>query len=123
MKDFVKVTVYVNGGSYTLVKKNREKIKKFDYYSKPLNLHGRIEKIAVLEKNTEMELIEKGKEMWYEYFDNYLSQFEKKYQINNKTLSFNIVVEKASEQKAQWCLENLTIQQLLEMGITYLKED
>ena len=123
MKDFVKVTVYVNGGSYTLVKKNKEKIKKFDYYSKPLNLHGCIEKIAVLEKNTENELIEKGKEMWYEYFDNYLSQFEKKYQIEDKKLSFNIVIEKASEQKAQWCLENLTIQQLLEMGITYLKED
>lgn len=125
MVDFVKVSVQVTGGSYTLSNKktNKTKSKTFDYFNRPLDLQGRITKIRELEENTEKELINNAKEIWFRDFKRYLAQFEKKYSIVDCKLNYSIVIEKASEQTAHWCIDNLKISDIVKMGLTIIKED
>lgn len=125
MVDFVKVSVQVTGGSYTLSNKKTNKIKRktFDYFNRPLNLQGKISKIRELEENTEKELINNAKEIWELDFKRYLAQFEKKYFIVDCKLNYSIVIERASEQTTRWCIDNLKIGDVIKMGLTIIKED
>ena len=125
MVDFIKVTVIVIEGSYVLSNKKTNKIKSksFDYYGKPLNLSFRVSKIRELEENTENELIDNAKETFYKYFKEYLAQFEKKYNIVDYKLIFDVNVEKASQQTVRWCVDNLKISDIVKMGLTITKED
>ena len=115
MTDYAKITMYVKGGSYTLgtKTKNKQTTHNFDYYSKPLNLAERWEKKCAIDNidNT----IEQIKNTINTTFDKYLQQYSKKWNVENRTLDFNITVEKASEQSVQWCLDNLTMSEFMNM--------
>lgn len=115
MTDYAKITMYVKGGSYTLSTKTKYKqtIHNFDYYSKPLDLTGRWEKKTTIDNIN--STIEQMKNTAYSYFDKYLQQYSKKWNVENRTLDFNITVEKASEQSVQWCLDNLTMSEFMNM--------
>lgn len=123
MKDYVKIEVRVSCGDFVLIKKKngKEKKKSFDYFGTPINLHGYYEKTVtpdMVEKT-----IEEYKQKYYNNFDEYLSQYENKYTVKERTLIFSVNREKASEQSVKWCIENLTVQQMLDMGISLIKVD
>ena len=123
MKDYVKIEVRVSSGDFVLIKKKngKEKKKSFDYFYRPLNLHGYYEQTVtpdMVEKT-----IEEYKQKYYNSFDEYLSQYENKYTVKERTLIFFVNREKASEQSVKWCIENLTVQQMLDMGISLIKVD
>ena len=65
--------------------------------------------------------IEEYKQKFYKRFDKYLSQYEKRYTIKERTLNFFVDTDKASEKSVKWCIENLTVQQMLDMGISLIK--
>lgn len=115
MTDYAKITVYVKGGSYTLgaKTKNKQTIHNFDFYSKPLNLSGKWEKKCTIDNIDSM--IKRMKCTINVIFDKYLQQYSKKWNIVNRTLDFDITVEKASEQSVQWCLDNLTMSEFMNM--------
>jgi hypothetical protein len=115
MTDYAKIIVYVKGGSYTLSTKNkgREVVYNFDYYGKPLNLSGKWEKKCTIEDID--STIKQIKCTINVIFDKYLQQYSKKWNIVNRTLDFNITIEKASEQSVRWCLDNLTMSEFMNM--------
>lgn len=121
MKDYVKVKVYCSGGDFILIKKKngKEKKKIFGYFEKPLDVMWRYEKVVTPDMVD--KTIEECKQEYYNSFDKYLSQYENKYIIKERTLSLPTDIYKASEQTAKWCIENLTVQQMLDMGMTMLK--
>lgn len=121
MKDYVRIEVRVSSGDFILIKKKngKEKKKCFGYFERPLNLHGYYEKVVtpdMVEKT-----IEEYKQNYYNSFDKYLSQYENKYTIKKRTLNFSVDTDKASEKPVKWCIENLTVQQMLDMGISLIK--
>jgi hypothetical protein len=115
MTDYAKIIVYVKGGSYTLGAKTKYKntVHNFDYYSKPLDLTGRWEKKCTIEDID--STIEQMKNTTYSYFDKYLQQYSKKWNVVHRCLDFDITIEKASEQSVQWCLDNLTMKEFMNM--------
>ncbi len=121
MKDYVRVEVCVSSGDFTLIKKKngKEKYESFDYFGRPLNLHGYYEKVVTPDMVD--KTIEQYKQDYYNSFDEYLSQYENKYTIKERTLNFSVDTDKASEKSVKWCIENLTVQQMLDMGMTMLK--
>lgn len=123
MKDYVKVEVCVSGGDFTLIKKKngKEKNKSFDYIEKPLDVSGRYGETVTPDMAD--KIIEEYKQNFYNRFDKYLSQYEKKYTIKERVLNFWVDIDKASEQTVQWCIENLTVSQMLDMGISLIKVD
>lgn len=123
MKDYVKINVYCSGGDFTLIKKKngKEKKKIFGYFEKPLDVSWRYEKVVTPDMVD--KTIEECKQDYYNSFDKYLSQYEDKYTIKERALNFPIDIEKASEQSVKWCIENLTVQQMLDMGISLIKVD
>ena len=123
MKDYVKIEMSVSGGDFTLIKKKngKEKYQSFGYFEKPDNLRGYYRQVVtpdIVDKT-----IEEYKQNYYNHFDKFLSQYENKYTVKEKVLNFSINVEKASEQTVKWCIENLTVSQMLDMGMTMLKVD
>ena len=123
MKDYVKIEISVSGGDFTLIKKKngKEKDLTFGYFEKPDCIIGYYKQVVtsdILDKT-----IEEYKEKYYNRFDNFLSGYEKKYTVKERTLNFSIDIRKASEQTVKWCIENLTVAQLLEMGINMIKVD
>ena len=123
MKDYVKVEVRVSAGDFTLIKKKngKEKYKSFGFFERPLNLHGYYRKVVtpdIVDKT-----IEEYKQDYYNSFDKYLSQYENKYIVKKRVLNFSVDIEKASEQSVKWCIENLTVSQMLDMGISLIKVD
>ena len=123
MKDYVKIEVRVSSGDFILIKKKngKEKKKCFDYFYRPLNLHGYYEKVVTPDMVD--KTIEEYKQNYYNSFDKYLSQYENKYTIKERTLNFFVDTDKASEKSVKWCIENLTVQQMLDMGISLIKVD
>ena len=123
MKDYVKIEVRVSAGDFTLIKKKngKEKYKSFGFFERPLNLHGYYQKVVT--PDIVDEIIEEYKQDYYNSFDKYLSQYENKYTIKKRTLNFSIDIDKASEQSVKWCIENLTVSQMLDMGISLIKVD
>lgn len=123
MKDYVKIEMSVSGGDFTLIKKKngKEKYKSFGFFERPLNLHGYYQKVVT--PDIVDEIIEEYKQNYYNSFDKYLSQYEKKYIIKKRTLNFFVDIDKASEQTVKWCIENLTVSQMLDMGISLIKVD
>lgn len=123
MTDYVKITVRVKGGRYTLKnKKNgREKRKKFDFFHRPEELQGRIERVVELAyEDTIFDTTEKIKEIYIKDFKKYLSEwYEEKYDIEGE-LEWIISVEVASEQNVKWCIENLTVSQIINMGLNVI---
>lgn len=123
MKDYVKIEIRVLEGNYTLIKKKngKEKTKDFDYFGRPLNLQGYYEKTVTPDMVD--KTIEEYKQDYYNNFDKYLSQYENKYTIKERVLIFSVNRDKASEQSVKWCIENLTVQQMLDIGISLIKVD
>ena len=123
MTDYVRIEVRVSSGDFILIKKKngKEKKKSFDYFGRPLNLHGYYEKVVTSDMVD--KIIEEYKQDYYNSFDKYLSQYENKYTIKERTLNFSVDIDKASEQSVKWCIENLTVQQMLDMGISLIKVD
>lgn len=121
MKDYVKIEVSVSGGDFTLIKKKNGKEKKqsFDFFEKPLDVGGRYNQVVTPDMVD--KTIEEYKQKFYKRFDKYLSQYEKRYSIKERTLNFFVDTDKASEQTVEWCIKNLTVQQMLDMGMTMLK--
>ena len=123
MKDYVKIEMSVSGGNYTLIKKKngKEKYKSFGYFERPDNVRGYYEKVVTPDMVD--KTIDKCKQDFYNYFDKYLSVYEDKYTIKERTLNFSVDIDKASEKPVKWCIENLTVQQMLDMGISLIKVD
>ena len=123
MKDYVKIEMSVSGGDFTLIKKKngKEKYISFGYFEKPDNLRGYYRKVFTPDMVD--KTIEEYKQNYYNYFDKFLSQYENKYTVKERALNFSINIEKASEQTVKWCIENLTVSQMLDMGMTMLKVD
>lgn len=123
MKDYVKIEMHVSAGYFTLIKKKngKEKKKMFGYFERPDNLRWYYEKIVTPDMMD--KTIEECKQEYYNSFDKYLSRYENKYTIKERTLSLSIDKDKASEQSVKWCIENLTVSQMLDMGMTMLKVD
>lgn len=121
MKDYVKIEMHVSAGYFTLIKKKngKEKKKMFGYFEKPLDVGGRYNQVVTPDMVD--KTIEEYKQKFYKRFDKYLSQYEKRYTIKERTLSLSIDIDKASEQSVKWCIENLTVQQMLDMGISLIK--
>ena len=121
MKDYVRIEVRVSAGYFTLIKKKngKEKKKMFGYFERPENLRWYYEKVVTPDMVD--KTIEEYKQDFYNYFDKYLSQYENKYTIKERTLSLSIDIDKASEKSVKWCIENLTVQQMLDMGISLIK--
>lgn len=130
MTDYVKITVRVGGGRYILTnKKNgRERRKKFDIFHRPEELQGRIERVVELADentifDTTNDTINEIKEIYVKYFKEYLSEwYEEKYDTEGE-LEWIINVEIASKQTAEWCIKNLTVPQLINMGISIINVD
>ena len=123
MKDYVKIEMYVSGGYFTLIKKKngKEKKKSFGYFEKPDDVRGCYKKVVTPDMVD--KTVEEYKQDFYNRFDKYLSQYENKYIIKERNLSLPTDIEKASEQTVKWCIENLTVSQMLDMGMTLLKVD
>ena len=121
MKDYVKIEMRVSAGYFTLIKKKngKEKKKMFGYFERPDNLRWYYEKVVTPDMVD--KTVEECKQNFYNYFDKYLSQYENKYTIKERTLSLSIDIDKASEKSVKWCIENLTVQQMLDMGISLIK--
>ena len=121
MKDYVKIEVSVSGGDFTLIKKKNGKEKKqsFGFFEKPLDVGGRYNQVVTPDMVD--KTIEEYKQKFYKRFDKYLSQYEKRYTIKERTLNFFVDTDKASEKSVKWCIENLTVQQMLDMGISLIK--
>ena len=43
--------------------------------------------------------------------------------IEIKNIDFNITLKQASEETVEWCIKNLTIPQLINMGISIVNDD
>lgn len=123
MKDYVKIEMSVSGGNFTLIKKKngKEKYISFGYFEKPDNLRGYYRQVFTPDMVD--KTIEEYKQKYYNYFDKFLSQYENKYTVKKRALNFSINIEKASEQSVKWCIENLTVSQMLDMGISLIKVD
>lgn len=123
MKDYVKIEMSVSGGDFTLIKKKngKEKYISFGYFEKPDNLRGYYRQVFTPDMVD--KTIEEYKQKYYNYFDKFLSQYENKYTVKKRALNFSINIEKASEQSVKWCIENLTVSQMLDMGISLIKVD
>lgn len=115
MTDYAKITIYVKCGSYTLGTKTKYKqtVHNFDFYSKPLDLSGKWEKKCTIDNID--STIEQLKNIINARFDKHLQLYDKKWIVVNRTLDFDIIVEKASEQSVQWCLDNLTMSEFMNM--------
>lgn len=123
MTDYAKITVRVNGGRYTLTnKKNeRERRKKFDFFHRPIEVQGRIERVVELvDEDTIVNTINEIKEIYIKCFKKYLSEwYEEKYDTEGE-LDWIISTEVASEQTVKWCIENLTVSQIINMGLNVI---
>lgn len=43
--------------------------------------------------------------------------------IEIKNIDFNVTLKQASEETVEWCIKNLTIPQLINMGISIINDD
>lgn len=112
MTDYAKITIFVKGGSYTLNAKNKNKqvTREFDYFSKPFCLSGKWTKKSTIENiDSTIEQIKNSINIVFE------KQYKLKWDIVNYCLDFDIIIEKASEQSVQWCLDNLTMNEFMSM--------
>ena len=126
MTDFIQVVGYVNYGSYTIINKKNGKVKhrSFDIFNKPDDIRGYITRVREFTKGTEEELKKEISDIFYKEITTFLKRVENKhpkYVFGDPELNIDFAVSIASQESAKWCLENLTIPQLLEMGITCIK--
>lgn len=123
MKDYVVITGHIGGGRYSIINKKSQKIKKYEfgYFNKPLELCG---KVCKKREYISDETIDEIKQEIKDVFD---KSGERMYANNKKWALYShdfgvcYTVEKASEQSVQWCIENLTVQELISMGLTIIK--
>lgn len=114
MKEFYKVTIGVDMVSFkrdTIFGVKNKVFGGFGNYT----LFGSLKK--VLENEDDIESMKDT------FLNRITAQLEKDYKnvsINN--IEWNITIEKASIQTAEWCIKNLTIPQLVEMGLTIMRE-
>ena len=124
MTDFIQVVGIVDNGSYTMTNKKNGKVKhcSFDFFERPLAIHGHITRTRELVEGTEEELKKEISDIFYKKFVEYLNRKESKgWTCDDPELDIDFTVSIASKKPAKWCLENLTIPQLLEMGMTCIK--
>lgn len=123
MKDYVKIEMSVSGGEFILIKKKngKEKKKWFGLWEIPGIVMWHYKKVVTPDMVD--KTIEECKQDFYNCFDKYLSEYENKYTIKERILNFSVDTNKASEKSVKWCIENLTVQQMLDMGISLIKVD
>ena len=124
MTDFIQVIGHVDGGSYTMTNKKNGKVKRcsFDIFERPLAVHGYITRVREFAEGTEEELKKEISDIFYKEFAEYLNiNKSKRWTCGDPELDIDFTVSIASKKPAKWCIENLTIPQLLEMGMTCIK--
>ena len=126
MTDFIQVVGYVDSGSYTVINKKNSKVKHrfFDIYNKPDDIRGYITRVREFSEGTEEELKKEISGIFYKEIATFLKRVENKhpkYVFSDPELNIDFSVSIASQKSTKWCLENLTIPQLLEMGMTCIK--
>lgn len=115
MKEFYKVTVWASVVSF-----ERDTI--FGVKNKAFGGFGSYERFGSMEKVLENEDdIENMKDIFLKRINTQLERDYKNVSINN--VEWNVIVEKASTQTVEWCIKNLTIPQLVEMGLTIMREN
>lgn len=131
MKDYVRVLIYVQKitvyGKH--INKNKNKVKEFDSdyelnFNVPISFYSPY--IKVVELGQEEEFITSIKEKVDEKIYKNEKWFDKKigrnYTIESIDVDFSVTTEKASERSVNWCMEYLTISQLLDMGISIIEK-
>lgn len=126
MTDFIQVRGYVDSGSYTVINKKNGKVKhrSFDTFKEPIYIRGYITRVGEFTESTEEEFKKEISDIFYKkiaiFFDR-ASNKHPEYIYTDPELDIVFTVSIASQKSAKWCIENLTIPQLLEMGMTYIK--
>lgn len=131
MKDYVRVLIYVQKitvyGKH--INKNKNKVKEFDSdyelnFNVPISFYSPY--VKVVELGQEEEFITSIKEKVDEKIYKNEKWFDKKigrnYTIESIDVDFSVTTEKASERSVNWCMEYLTISQLLDMGISIIEK-
>lgn len=131
MKDYVRVVIYVDKitvhGKH--INKNKNKIKEFDSdyelnFNVPISFYSPY--VKVVELGQEEEFITSIKEKVDEKIYKNEKWFDKKigrnYTIESIDVDFSVTTKKASEQSVNWCMEYLTVSQMLDMGISIIEK-
>ena len=126
MTDFIQVVGYVDTGSYAVTNKKNGKVKHhfFDIYNKPDDIRGYITRVREFTESAEEELKKEISDIFYKEIATFLKRTENKhlkYVFGDPKLNIDFTVSIASQKSAKWCIENLTIPQLLEMGMTCIR--
>ena len=127
MTDFIQVRGYVHSGSYAVTDKKNGKVKhrSFGISKKPIDVQGYITRVGEFTEDTEKEFKKEISDIFYKEIATFFDRADNKhpeYIHSDPKLDIVFTVSIASQKSAKWCIENLTIPQLLEMGMTYIKE-
>lgn len=123
MKDYVIVTAYIDSGKYSIINKKNQKIKEyeFDFFSRPLTLYGKVcRKREYISDKTINEIKQEIKDVLDRNINEMYAN-NKKWTLYSHEFDIDYIIEKASEQTVKWCIENLTVQELISMGLTIIK--
>jgi hypothetical protein len=121
--DYVKIEVYMEQVDFDYT--NLFKIRRHRSFSSMELLYAHLLSscISVVEMDTTKiedetnKLKEKLKNRAIEILQHRFKDFEL------KDIDFNITLKQASEQTAEWCIKNLSIPQLVNMGMSIINDD
>lgn len=123
MKDYVIITGYVSSGKYSVINKKTQKIKKYEFgfFDTPTVLDGSIRKKREYVSDETIDEIKQEIENIFDKDSERMYANNKKWTLHSYEFNICYTVEKASEQSVKWCIENLTVQELISMGLTIIK--
>lgn len=120
MTDYVKIDVYINQIDFEYT--NLFRIRRHrSYFSMELLYASLLSSyVSVVEMNTTKveDEINKLKE---QLKDKAISKLQHKFKdFEIKNIDFNVTLKQASEQTVKWCIENLTVSQIINMGLNVI---
>lgn len=120
MTDYAKIDVYINQIDFEYT--NLFRIRRHrSYFSMELLYASLLSSyVSVVEMNTTKveDEINKLKE---QLKDKAISKLQHKFKdFEIKNIDFNVTLKQASEQTVKWCIENLTVSQIINMGLNVI---
>ena len=118
--DYVKIDVYINQIDFEYT--NLFRIRRHRSYSSMELLYASLlsSYVSVVEMNTTKVKDETNK-LKEQLKDKAISKLQHKFKdFEIKDINFTVSLFQASEQSAEWCIKNLTIPQLVNMGISII---
>ena len=121
--DYVKIDVYIKWIDFDYT--NLFRIRRHRSFSSMELLYAHLlsSYISVVEMNTTK--IEDEINKFKEYLKNRaIETLQHRFKdIEIKDIDFDITLKQASEQTTEWCIKNLSIPQLINMGISVINDD